>query len=56
MPSKHELQNILSGIGGGTESGFIQTAARFLRAGTQAGRNPKKIKQSKEEEEQKLIQ
>lgn len=55
MISKYELQNIISGIGGGPESSFIQAAAGFLRTSTQAGGETEKIKQSKSEEEQKLI-
>ncbi len=56
MPSNDELQNILSGVGGGPKSDFIQTAARFLRSGSQAGGKTEKGKQSKSEEEQKLIE
>ncbi len=55
MPSNYELQNILSGVGGGPKSDFIQAAARFLRSGSQAGRKTEKVRQSKSEEEQKLI-
>jgi hypothetical protein len=54
MVSKYELQNIISGTGGGSKSSFIQAATRFLRSGTQTSGEIEKIKQSKGEEEQKL--
>jgi hypothetical protein len=54
MISKYELQNIISGTGGGPKSNFIQAAARFLRPGPQTGGETEEIKHSKGEEEQKL--
>jgi len=55
MFSKNELQNIISGIGGGPESHFIQAAANYLRTCTQTGRATQENKQPKETEEQSLI-
>ncbi|MEP7317379.1 MAG: hypothetical protein ABI921_01515 [Panacibacter sp.] len=53
---KNELQNIISGKGAtGTES-FIQTAARYLRAGKKAGGKIIPNEFSKEQEATELIQ
>jgi prolyl oligopeptidase PreP (S9A serine peptidase family) len=56
MISKYELQNVISGTGGGPKSNFIKAAARYLSAGEEAGRETQAVKQSKVEESKKLIE
>jgi hypothetical protein len=55
MISKYELQNIISGTVGGPKSSFIKAAASYLNASQETGGETQTVKQSKDEESQKLI-
>ena len=55
MHFKHELQNIISGVGQNAEENLIQAAANYLRASQKTGRSVEADKLTKDEEAKKLI-
>lgn len=56
MHFKHELQNIISGVGQNAEENLIQAAANHLRASQKTGRSAEADKLTKGEEAKKLIE
>lgn len=55
MHTRHELQNIISGLGNNTGKNTIQAAANYLRQSKKAGRNAQEQEFTKEQETAKLI-
>ena len=55
MNVKHELQNIISGVGEYAEKDLIKAAAHYLRQSQKTSRAPQKSELTKEQEATELI-
>ena len=55
MNVKHELQNIISGVGEYAEKDLIKAAAHYLRQSQKTSRTPQKSELTKEQEATELI-
>ena len=56
MNLKHELQNIISGIGDHSAKDFIKAAAHYIRESQKTSGNTEKSEFKKKQETKKLIE